>query len=127
MNESETAEGGDTGATMTPRQVFILKIAIGIMSFLLVVGFILLLVGIYYQSVKSVTPAELAKVGLQRRMDAPPPFVNLPMKPGTQLINVLVDQGRLILHLQDANTHELVVVDLASGWQQQRIILAPQQ
>jgi hypothetical protein len=66
-------------------------------------------------------------VGLQRRHDAPPPFLKLPLKPGTKLSSVQADQGRLILHLQDTKTEEILVIDLKSGWQQQRIILSPEE
>lgn len=113
------------GTTFTPKQVRILKIAIGIMSILLVVGFILLLVGIFRQTSRSQNTDP--RVTVQRQIDAPMPLMHLPLKPGMQISSVLADQGRLIVHLHGANGDELVVIDLASGWQQQRIIVSPQQ
>jgi hypothetical protein len=125
LNERDTPETDESGATMSPQQVRILKIAIAIMSVLLVVGFILLLVGIYYQSTRS--PSADPRAAIQRQLDAPVPLVNLPMKPGMQVNNVLVDQGRLIVHMRGQGGDEIVIIDLASGWQQQRITIAPPQ
>jgi hypothetical protein len=129
VNESETAdESTEASTVLSQSQIKVLKIAIGVMSFLLVVGFVLMLVGIYYQSLKMSKRAEdSVRMGLQRQIDSPVPLMNLPLKPGTQLTNILADQGRLILHLRAGGTDELVVIDLASGWQQQRIILTPPQ
>lgn len=125
LHESEISDPGESGGTLTPKQVRILKIAIAIMSVLLVVGFILLLVGIYNQTARTSGPN--SRFTLQKPVDSPVPLLNLPLKPGMQVSNVLADQGRLILHLHGPNSDEVVVIDLASGWQQQRITFSPQQ
>ena len=49
LNEAETPAPGQT---FTPRQLRILKIAVAIMSVLLVLGFGLLLIGVYLQASK---------------------------------------------------------------------------
>ncbi len=132
MNESETDEedngGGDKpahGSTMTPKQVHMLKIAIGVMSVLLVVGFIALLAGIYYQSAKKPKPPDTGPL-LQQRLGAPLPHLNVPMQPGAEILSVLADQGRLIVHLREPAGDQVVIIDLATGWTQQRITFRPQ-
>ncbi len=132
MNESETDEeesgGGDNpahGSSMTPKQVRMLKIAIAVMSLLLAVGFIALLAGIYYQSAKKSKPPDTGPL-LQQRLGAPLPLLNVPLRPGSQIVNVLADQGRLIVHLREPAGDEIVVVDLTTGWTQQRITFRPQ-
>jgi hypothetical protein len=111
---------------MTPKQVRILKIAIAIMSTLLVAGFIALIAGIYYQSTKKPKPAGDTSTLLQQRLGAPLPLLNVPLRPGTQVVNVLADQGRLIVHLREPAGDEIVIVDLTTGWTQQRITFRPQ-
>lgn len=119
LNASETAE---PGSTLTPSQVKKLKIAIAIMSILLVVGFILLLVGISMQTRKLTnTPSPLTvPAGVAGTL-------SLPVKAGAELTQVLTDQGRLILHIRQPGGGEVSVIDLASGRELQRIRLAPQE
>lgn len=132
MNESETdaeEDGGEnkaaTGSTMTAKQVRMLKIAIAAMSILLVVGFIALLAGIYYQSTKKSKPPDTEAL-LQQRLGAPVPLLNVPLRPGAQILDVLADQGRLIVHLREPAGDEIVIIDLTTGWTQQRITFRPQ-
>ncbi len=132
MNESETDEENDGGgakpahgSTMTPKQVRMLKIAIAVMSVLLVAGFIALLGGIYYQSGKKSKPPDTGPL-LQQRLGAPLPLLNVPLRPGAEILSVLADQGRLIVHLREPAGHEIIVIDLATGWTQQRITFRAQ-
>lgn len=122
LNEAEMAE---PGSTLTPSQVRKLKIAIAIMSVLLVAGFILLLVGIYLQSQKLTKKPEAASpLTVPAGVAA---TINLPVKAGAELTQVLADQGRLILHLRQPGGGEVSIIDLATGREVQRIRLAPQE
>jgi hypothetical protein len=124
LNETETAET-PPGSTMTPSQIKKLKIAIAVMSVLLVAGFILLLVGIYLQTQKLDKSAEGAKtlappVGIYGTM-------TLPVRAGAEVTHVLTDQGRLILHLRQPSGSEIAIIDLSTGREIQRLRLVPQE
>jgi hypothetical protein len=121
LNETETPI---PGSVLTPSQVRKLKIAIAIMSALFVIGFILLLVGIYQQarklSKKPETPATLTiPAGLAAT-------INLPVKSGAEISQVLTEPGRLILLIKQAGGNEIAIIDMATGQEVQRIRLAPQ-
>jgi hypothetical protein len=124
LNETETAEV-PPGGTMTPSQIKKLKIAIAVMSVLLVAGFILLMVGIYLQTQRLDSPAERAAalappVGIYGTM-------TLPVRAGAEVTHMLVDQGRLILHLRQPSGSEIAIVDLSTGREIQRLRLVPQE
>jgi hypothetical protein len=121
LNATETAE---PGSTLTPSQVRKLKIAIAIMSVLLVIGFILLLVGIYLQSQKLGKKPEASPLTIPAGMAG---TLNLPVKAGAELVQVLADQGRLILHLRQPGGGEVSIIDLTTGRELQRIRLSPQE
>ena len=124
LNETETAEA-PPGSAMTPSQIKKLKIAIVVMSVLLVAGFILLLVGIYLQTQK------LDKRAAGAVPLAPPVGIygtmTLPVRAGTEVAHVLTDQGRLILHLRQSRGSEIAIIDLATGHEIQRLRLVPQE
>jgi hypothetical protein len=124
LNDTETAEA-PPGSTMTPSQIKKLKIAIAVMSVLLVAGFILLMVGIYLQTRKLDKPAQ-GGVAL-----APPVGIygtmTLPVRAGAEVTHVLTDQGRLILHLRQPGGSEIAIIDLSTGREIQRLRLAPQE
>jgi uncharacterized membrane protein len=124
LNETETA-AGPPGATMTPSQIKKLKIAIAVMSVLLVAGFILLVVGIYLQMQKAGKSAEGATA-------AAPPIgiygtMTLPVRAGAEVTQMLTDQGRLILLLRQASGSEIAIIDLSTGREIQRLRLIPQE
>jgi hypothetical protein len=125
LNETETAV--PPGQTFTPRQLRILKASIIIMSGLLVLGFGLLLIGIYLQA---------SKIGKTAPSSTPTPAVSVPQpdsraalrittEPGAELHETFADQGRLILHLKRNGESEFAVIDLATGRETQRITLTP--
>ncbi|NJM35774.1 MAG: hypothetical protein HC850_14980 [Rhodomicrobium sp.] len=122
VNETETAI---PGSALTPSQVRKLKIAIVIMSVMIVAGFILLIVGIYMQTRKppessSAQPALTIPAGVTATL-------NLPVKKGTEIAEVLTERGRLIVHLRHPGGGEIAIVDLASGQEIQRIRLVAQE
>ncbi len=121
LNESETAP---IGSTMTPRQVRNLKIAIAIMTVLLIAGFLLLLYGIFMRVGKKAEdiPATAAPAIAE---GTPPALLEFPIEPGAAVTSVMAEQGRLIIHLRKPGGDEIMIIDLASGREIQRIRLTP--
>jgi len=126
LNEPETAL--PPGQTFTPKQLRILKASVIIMGVLLVVGFGLLLIGIYLQASRIGKPPA--------PVSAPAPAAGLPhqgsrsavpvtVEPGTELQEAFADQGRLILHLKRNGESEFAVIDLATGRETQRFAIVP--
>ncbi|MBX2805914.1 MAG: hypothetical protein KTR19_08075 [Hyphomicrobiales bacterium] len=120
LNESETAP---IGSTMTPRQVRYLKIAIAIMTFLLIAGFILLIYGLFAGGGKKADEQAASSASIIAE-GAPPALLELAVEPGADIASVLTAQGRLIVHLRKAGGGEIAIIDLASGREIQRIRLA---
>jgi hypothetical protein len=124
LNEAETTPPGQT---FTPRQLRILKASVIIMSVLLVLGFGLLLIGVYLQASKIGKAPASAPVAAP--MAAAPqtgqPTVPIAIEPGTELHEAFADQGRLILHLKRQGGSEFAVIDLATGREIRRITLTP--
>jgi hypothetical protein len=111
------------GSTMTPSQVRKLKIAIAIMSVLLVAGFILLLVGIYLQTQKL---AQQPKGTARETPQGIFGMIDIPVRAGSELRQIVVDQGSMILHLRHPGGDELAVIDMATGREIQRFKLESQ-
>ena len=110
LNEAETQLPGQT---FTPRQYRVLKASVIIMGVLLVIGFGLLVIGVSLQASKvGKTPARLPAVAAG---DGLAPTLPIAVDAGTELAEVLADQGRLILHLKRAGESEFAVIDLATG------------
>src|SRR5262249_51098744 len=109
----------------TPKQLRMLKASVIIMGVLLVVGFVLLLIGIYLQASKiGKAPARaFAPASLPAGGGLPP--LAVPLEPGTELAETFADQGRLILHWRREGKSESAVIDLATGRETQRITVGP--
>lgn len=122
LNESETAP---IGSTMTPRQVRNLKIAIAIMTILLIAGLVLLIYGLFTRvGKKPQEPAMASSVPVVAE-GAPPALLEVPVDAGAVIVSVLAEQGRLIIHLRKPGGDEIAIIDLASGQEVQRIKLTP--
>lgn len=123
LNETETAP---VGSTMTPRQVRTLKIAIAIMTVLLIAGFVLLLYGLFAGVGKKAekSPAVPLPIGDE---NGSPAILELPVEAGAVVASVLTGHGRLIIHLRKPGGDEIAIIDLASGNEIQRIKLIPAQ
>jgi hypothetical protein len=121
LNESETAP---IGSTMTPRQVRGLKIAIAIMTVLLIAGFILLVYGLSTRVGKKAEENPLATVPAVAE-GAPPALLELPVEAGASIASVRTEQGRLIIHLRQPGGDEIAIIDLATGREIRRIRLTP--
>jgi hypothetical protein len=124
LNEAETPPG----QTFTPRQLRILKASVIIMSVLLVLGFGLLLIGIYLQASKIGRPPSFVSASAPT-VSVPQPdtrtAIPVTVEPGAELHEAFADQGRLILHLKRNGESEFAVIDLATGRETQRISIAP--
>jgi hypothetical protein len=128
LNEPETAL--PVGQSFTPKQLRILKASVIIMGVLLVLGFGLLLIGLYLQATKVGKPqiATPPSVSVPLSGVAAPasrPAVSIAIEPGAELHETFADQGRLILHLKRNGESEFAVIDLATGRETQRILIAP--
>ena len=124
MQNDTDANGLPIGSTMTPSQVRKLKIAIAIMSVMLVAGFILLLVGIYLQTQKMSGGRETAAPRIAETGAAGE--TSIAVAEGTELRQVLVERGKLILHLRTGQGDEIAVIDASSGEELRRLKLTPQ-
>jgi flagellar basal body-associated protein FliL len=122
LNESETAP---IGSTMTPKQVRMIKISIVIMTVLLIAGFILLIVGLFMRAGNKAQTTQAGPRPPLAVSEAMPAILSLPVEAGAELVNVLTEQGRLILHLRQPGGSEVAIIDLATGQEIQRIKLAP--
>ena len=123
LNDAETPAPGQT---FTPKQLRVLKASVIIMGVLLVLGFGLLLIGIYLQASKiGKAPPRAPATSVAANADGELAPLSIPLAPGTELQQALTDQGRLILHLKREGQSEFAVIDLASGREIQRITLTP--
>jgi hypothetical protein len=123
LNEAETPE---LGQTFTPKQLRILKASVIIMGVMLVVGFGLLLVGIYLQATKiGKAPAARPPIAATADSSVLSSVLPIAVAPGTEVAGAFTDQGRLILHLKRSGESEFAVIDLATGRELQRIRIEP--
>lgn len=123
LNENETAL---PGSALTPRQVRILKIAIAIMTVMLIAGFILLFIGIYLQSNQLSGEADGGRTAASSLSEGA--IIDLPVAQGAAIHSMHVNEGRIILQLRGSSgSEEISIINLKTGMEQRRIRLAPQQ
>jgi hypothetical protein len=122
LNDNETNDQDDQAAVapLSPKHILALKITIGVMSVLIVLGISLLIGTLIY---KASTP-NLANNASQGQTSAPLPFLKIPLKHDSKVVNVMTTQGRLVVHTRGEKGDEIFVIDLATGWQQQRIMIS---
>jgi hypothetical protein len=122
LNDNETMDQEEQPPVgpLSPKQILALKIAIGVMSTLIVLGMFLLIGTVIYKSSSS----SVSENAPQRQTSVPVPFLKIPLKHDAKVANVMTDQGRLIVHTHGERGDEIFVIDLATGWQQQRIMIA---
>jgi len=102
------------GSVFNPRQVRTLKLVVIALTILLVLGFALLIAGLYYQA---------TKIGEEREADearsvagaATGGEINLPVPAGAQVQSVRLDGGRVVLHVKGAGGEQILIVDTARG------------
>ncbi len=114
------------GSVFNSRQVRTLKIVVIVMTILLVLGFALLIAGLYHQASKIGQRPEAREAGREQVVDAGGIgefTVRVPA--GAQVERVMADGGRVILHLKGPGTEEIVIVDTARGNVVTRLRLSP--
>ncbi|MEJ2118224.1 MAG: hypothetical protein P8Y67_07160 [Alphaproteobacteria bacterium] len=124
LNEKETddTESLPPPPLLSPKQILALKIAIGVMTLLIVLGVILLIVGMLHKL--SEPPGAAARIEQHKQTETSLPLMGIPLKHGAQVKNVMADHGKLVVHLHGEKGDEIYVIDLATGWQQQRIVIS---
>jgi hypothetical protein len=124
---TSTANGDTSG--WTPAQIRLLKMTVIVLGILLVLGFMVLLAGLYHK-IGKVPASKTVPAAMGAALDTAPPErlppLNIPLKRGEQLMNFISDQDRLILRLHAGDEDQFVIIDLTTGTEVQRITLKPQ-
>lgn len=115
------------GSVFNPRQVRTLKIVVIVMTILLVLGFALLIAGLYYQATKIGEEREAREAGRERTVQTGSAGgeVTVPVPAGAEVERIVADGGRVVLHLKGAGTEEIVIIDTARDNAITRLRLAP--
>jgi hypothetical protein len=115
------------GSVFNPRQVRTLKIVVIVMTILLVLGFALLIAGLYYQATKIGEEREAREAGRERTVQTGSAGgeVTVRVPAGAEVERIVADGGRVVLHLKGAGTEEIVIVDTARDNAITRLRLAP--
>jgi hypothetical protein len=109
------------GTVFSLHQVRVLKVAVIVMGILLVVGFALVVAGIFYQASKlgkdKQAAPEPAAEGTQAELAVPS---------GATVSSLALDGDRLALHLESSAGPEVLVIDVTTGKVISRIKLKAQ-
>lgn len=112
MSDQQTAESQNPdeplpGTVFTPRQVKFLKVAVIIMSVILVVGFAVVLATIFYQA------STYGESGRAASVEAAEGVLRL--EPGQSVSHISLDGNRLAVHSEGPAGSEITVIDIRSG------------
>jgi hypothetical protein len=115
------------GSVFNPRQVRTLKIVVIVMTILLVLGFALLIAGLYYQATQIGEEREAREAGRERVVRSGPASgdVTVPVPAGAEVARIVADGGRVILHLKGGGGKQMVIVDTARDNAITRLRLSP--
>ncbi len=114
------------GSVFNSRQVRTLKIVVIVMTILLVLGFALLIAGLYYQASKIGEEPEGREAARERTVQTGVGGeVTVRVSAGAEIERIMADGGRVILHLKGPGTEEIVIVDTARGNALTRLRLSP--
>jgi len=115
------------GSVFNPRQVRTLKIVVIVMSILLVLGFALLIAGLYYQATKigQERPSTISRKSTQstERLGGE---VSLSVPADAEVRRIVAEGGRVILHLKGSEGEQVIIFDPDSGNAVTRLRLMPQ-
>ncbi len=111
------------GSVFNQRQVRTLKIVVIVLGVLLVLGFALLVAGLYHEATK-LGRAPSSDAG-SARSGAPGGEVALDVPAGAKIERIAVDGGRVVLHLSGPEGEEVLIVETARGNALTRLRLRP--
>lgn len=113
------------GSVFNQRQVRTLKIVVIVLGVLLVLGFALLVAGLYHEATKLGGQAEGPMVEKAAPVAGPGPEVSIDVPAGASIERIAVDGGRVVLHIRGPQGEEVVVLDPARGNVVTRLRLVP--
>lgn len=132
-NGSESNGGGTAmtdespipGSVFNQRQVRTLKIVVVVLGILLVLGFALLVAGLYHEATRK--GGQPARSAGERSMPAAQPGGDVPLDvpAGARVERVAVNGGRVVLHIRSPEGEQIVVVDTTRGNTVTRLRLVP--
>ena len=105
--ESQNPDEPIPGTVFTPRQVKFLKVAVIVMSIILVGGFALVLATIFYQA------STYGESGRAASIEATEGVLRI--EPGQSVSHISLDGNRLAVHSQGPAGSEITVIDIRSG------------
>ncbi len=112
------------GSVFNPRQVRTLKIVVIVMTILLVLGFALLIAGLYHEATK-IGEKDASEQQRAAAAASAGGEIDLPVPAGAEITRIVADAGRVILHVQAKSGDEIVIVDTAHGNRITRLRLTP--
>lgn len=115
------------GSVFNPRQVRTLKIVVIVLTILLVLGFALLIAGLYYQASKIGEERDAREAGRERVIQAGAAGGELRIRvpAGAEVARLAADGGRVVLHLTGPEGDEIVIIDTTRDNVVTRVRLSP--
>jgi hypothetical protein len=103
------------GSVFNQRQVRTLKIVVIVLGILLVLGFALLVAGLYHEATKLDGQAERTAAGPVAPAVKPGSEVRVDVPEGATVERIAVDGERIVLHVRSPEGEEVVIIDTAQG------------
>jgi len=113
------------GSVFNQRQVRTLKIVVIVLGILLVLGFALLVAGLYYEATKLDSDPDRPAAGKGVPATSPGGEVRIDVPPGARIERIAVEGGQVVLHIRGPEGEEIVVLDTARGNVVTRLRLVP--
>lgn len=114
--ETSEDQSMPVGATMTPKQVRMLWIAVVVMGIMLIVGFFVVVGKIIYEGTKlGKGDDKKADVSLEQPVRVIPPEVRLYLPPGSAVKTMTLDGKRLAIYSVSVQGEEITILDLTTG------------
>ncbi len=113
------------GSVFNQRQVRTLKIVVIVLGILLVLGFALLVAGLYYEATKMGGKVDRPVSRKEAPLASPGGEVSIDVPAGASIERIAVDGGRVVLHIRGPQGEEVVILDPARGNDVTRLRLVP--
>jgi len=113
------------GSVFNQRQVRTLKIVVIVLGILLVLGFALLVAGLYYEATKTGGQEDRPVAVKAPPAAGPGGEVSIDVPAGASIERIAVDGGRVVLHIRGPQGEEVVILDPARGNVVTRLRLVP--